>query len=111
MAGPCEKEVRATWPNGICAPDGVATSTRAHLVEVAAKIPLIAHIDGVSFPAFDVFGDILPSDGRSNSRLDVLDRQAVAGRFRPIGLDFDVKALRDPLREHGPHLMEAREKL
>ena len=52
------KEIRATCPSGICAPDQYP----AHLLDIVAEISLVANIDGIALAAFDVLCDVLSAD-------------------------------------------------
>ena len=55
----------------------------AQAVNVAAKIALVADVDGIALAPFDVFSHVLAADARRDGALHVFNRQAVArGRWR-----------------------------
>ena len=96
---------------GICAPVGVAITTRCSCVDVIAKVAAVADVDGIAFAAFDVFGDVFAADAGGDRPLHVRHGQPIARRFGAVDFDIDVKALRDALGEDGAQFGNAAKNL
>src|SRR5207237_2322022 len=81
------------------------------LLEVVAKVGLVANVDGIAFTAFDVLGDVLPANAGGNRTLHILDRQAVTGGLWPIDLDVHIEALRYSLGKDPADIRQSRKQL
>ena len=46
----------------------------SHLLDVIAEVSLVADIDGITFPAFDVLSDVLSTDSGGDCALHIADR-------------------------------------
>ena len=55
-----------------------ADQNSTHLLDVVAKISLVADIDGIALAALDVLRNVLSSDARFNRRLNIRDGETVA---------------------------------
>ena len=97
IAGPRACSMRATWPSGICAPLGAATSTLAERLRVGAVLRRVAHAHREPPPAFDGRRQVRLADRGLDDLLDVADADAVARRRGAIDLDVQVLAAGDLL--------------
>src|SRR5207249_9119362 len=81
------------------------------LLQVVAKVALVANVYGIPFTAFDVFGDVLPANAGGYRTLHILNRQAVTGSLWPIDLDVHIEALRYSLGKDGADIRQSRKQL
>ena len=71
----------------------------------------VADIDGITFAALDILGDVLAADSGGDRALHIAHGQSIARRFRPIYFYVDVESLRDALGKDRPHLRHRPENL
>src|SRR5436190_1844957 len=84
MAGPCENAIVATWPIGICAPAGVAISTRRSDSTSSLKSRWVAHVNGIALAPFHVLRHAHAADAGGHGLLDVRNRQPVLRSLEPV---------------------------
>jgi len=95
MAGPFENEIFATCPIGICAPVGVAISTRAEIFYVVAKVALVADVHRVTLRDLLMFSPMfIPPMPDATACWDVgqLSGRTLAAS-QAVRIDVDVEAL------------------
>src|SRR5205807_5555265 len=81
----------------------------AQFIYVVAKIALVTNAHGITFAAFDVFGDIHAADAGGDGLLDISNGQAVFRRLGTVHINIYIKALRNMFRKDRSHLRKRSE--
>src|SRR5260370_12611585 len=76
----------------------------SHLIDVVAKISLVADVDGIALAALDIFSNVPPSDARFDRCLTIRDGEAVARGLWPINIHIHSKAFPNLFAQDQPYL-------
>src|SRR5258707_14384290 len=58
-----------------------ADQNSTHLLDIVAKISLVADVDGIALATLDIFSNVLSSDAGFNRRLNIRNGKTVARRL------------------------------
>src|SRR5579859_4695122 len=86
MPGPVFSEMAAICPNGICAPEGVLTSTRCSA--------------SMSLPALNSCGHRLTAHGRHQDVISIVHSQSVSCELIAFEIEIQKISARRPLSKH-----------
>src|SRR5713101_8461948 len=105
-----KRDFRDFGDGNLCA-RGRANQNAPQFLNVVPEVAAIPDIHWIPLAALDVLRDHFAADSRSDRLLHVSNSQTVAGRFRTVHFDVEIKTLRNALRKNGAHLRNRREDL
>src|SRR5258707_3554889 len=78
-----------------------------HLLDVVAKLSLVADVDGIALAALDIFRNVLSSNARVTRRLNIRNGETVARGLCSVNIHIHIKALCNLLGEDRTHLWQS----